>query len=212
MDRPGEPRKRLSAAVRREMIVDAAREVFQESGLSGARLRDIAERVGITEAYLYRYFTSKVELYEAAVYQPVEDAVEVFDARLDEICASGSIAAGELLLRINESILGFMVTAVPYLGVALFAEGGSTFYDNKVYPRVSEPVLALVRCIDGWPGPDVDLRLVVNSMFGLNYGIALDGLLRGNPIPISRTAERVTRLYTVGIPTFAGRRAAAGAR
>jgi TetR/AcrR family transcriptional regulator len=212
MDRPGEPRKRLSAAVRREMIVDAAREVFQESGLSGARLRDIADRVGITEAYLYRYFTSKVDLYEAAVYQPVEAAVDVLDDRLNEIRASGPITAVELLRSINESILEFMVTAVPYLGVALFAEGGSTFYDNKVYPRVSEPVLALVRCIDGWPGPDVDLRLVVNSMFGLNYGIALDGLLRGSPIPIGRTAERVTRLYTVGIPQFAGRRAAAGAR
>ncbi len=32
MERQGEPRKRLPAATRREMIVEAAREVFQESG------------------------------------------------------------------------------------------------------------------------------------------------------------------------------------
>ena len=207
MERQGEPRKRLPAATRREMIVEAAREVFQESGLSGARLRDIAERVGITEAYLYRHFNSKVDLYEAAVHEPVEQAVEVFTGRLDELCQAAPLTAVELVRRMSEGMLQFMVDAVPFLGVALFAEGGDSFYARKIYPRVHEPVLALVNCIDGWPGPGIDPALVVDSMWGLNYGIALDALLRGDPIDVRRTAERVTRLYTVGIPQFERRRA-----
>src|SRR5581483_9687224 len=52
------PRKRLSAEARRRLIIDAARDVFLENGEAGARLRDIADRAGITEAYLYRYFSS----------------------------------------------------------------------------------------------------------------------------------------------------------
>ncbi|HET9769986.1 MAG TPA: helix-turn-helix domain-containing protein, partial [Acidimicrobiia bacterium] len=78
MPRPDneQPRKRLTAAARREMILAAARDVFVESGLNGARLRDIADRAGITEAYLYRYFTSKAELYHAAVFEPVERIID----------------------------------------------------------------------------------------------------------------------------------------
>jgi TetR/AcrR family transcriptional regulator len=208
MEPQGEPRKRLSAATRRAMIVEAAREVFQESGLNGARLRDIAERVGITEAYLYRHFPSKVDLYEAAVHEPVVEAVEAFTGRLDELYRSAPMTAVELVRRLQECMLQFMVEAVPYLGVALFAEGGDTFYTANIYPRVHEPVLALVQCIDGWPGPGIDPALVVDSMWGLNYGIALDALLRGAPVDVRRTAERVTRLYTVGIPQFERRRAA----
>ena len=74
----GAPRKRLTAAARRQMILDAARDVFVESGLNGARLRDIADRVGITEAYLYRHFDSKADLYEASVHEPIRRAIEAF--------------------------------------------------------------------------------------------------------------------------------------
>ena len=80
-----QPRKRLTAAARRQMILDAARDVFLESGLNGARLRDIADRVGITEAYLYRHFASKADLYEAAVHEPVRQATEAFSQRLEAL-------------------------------------------------------------------------------------------------------------------------------
>src|SRR3954447_2239845 len=122
MPQPDEaqPRKRLTAAVRRQMILDAARDVFVESGLNGARLRDIADRVGITEAYLYRHFASKTDLYEAAVHAPVLEATGAFARRVEELAAAEPMTGLELVRRINELMLEFMVDAVPYLGVALF--------------------------------------------------------------------------------------------
>jgi ATP-dependent helicase YprA (DUF1998 family) len=115
--------------------------------------------------------------------------------------------------RINEIMLEFMLEAVQYLGVALFSDGtsGGSFYRSKIYPRIHEPVRFLLRSIKGWPPPGIDPDLVVNSMWGLNYGIALDTLLRGGQVDVARTAERVTRLYAVGIPEFK-RAKAAGAR
>jgi hypothetical protein len=97
-----------------------------------------------------------------------------------------------------------MIEAVPYLGVALFSDvaSGASFYQSKIYPRVHEPVRFLLRSIKGWPPPGIDPDLVVNSMWGLNYGIALDTLLRGGTVDVAKTAERVTRLYAVGIPEF----------
>lgn len=208
-----QPRKRLTAAARRQMILDAARDVFLESGLNGARLRDIAERVGITEAYLYRHFDSKTDLYEAAVHEPVRRATEAFTARVEALVGSEPMTGLELVRRINEIMLQFMMEAVPYLGVALFSDvaSGGSFYRSKIYPRVHEPVLFLLRSIKGWPAPGIDPTVVVNSMWGLNYGIALDTLLRGGTFDVAKTAERVTRLYAEGIPEFK-RAKASGAR
>src|SRR5712691_1701804 len=162
------------------MILDAARDVFLESGLNGARLRDIADRVGITEAYLYRHFASKTDLYEAAVHEPVRQATEAFTQRVAALVGSEAMTGLELVRLINELMLEFMVDAVPYLGVALFSDvaSGGSFYQSKIYPRVHEPVLFLLRSIKGWPAAGIDPDLVVNSMWGLNYGIALDSLLR----------------------------------
>lgn len=46
-------------------ILDAAREVFAESGLEGASLRSVANKAGYTPAALYFHFTSKEALYAA---------------------------------------------------------------------------------------------------------------------------------------------------
>src|SRR5581483_10852630 len=101
--------RRLSAEARRELIIDAARDVFVENGQAGGRLRDIAERAGITEAYLYRYFTSKTELYHAAVYEPVERIIDEFEANIDELTATAGMTGAELVGRLNEIMLEFMV-------------------------------------------------------------------------------------------------------
>jgi AcrR family transcriptional regulator len=48
---------------KRELILDAARQVFAEEGLDGASLRAIAVRAGYTPAALYFHFESKEAIY-----------------------------------------------------------------------------------------------------------------------------------------------------
>jgi len=48
---------------KRELILDAAREVFAAEGLEGASLRAIAARAGYTPAALYFHFDSKEAIY-----------------------------------------------------------------------------------------------------------------------------------------------------
>lgn len=205
MDDDQQPRrKRLSAEARRRLIVDAARDVFLENGEAGARLRDIADRAGITEAYLYRYFTSKAELYHAAVFEPVERIIDEFEVKLDELMATNGITAAELVGRLNELMLEFMVAAVPYLGVALFSDLAveNSFYKTTLRPRVYDRTRDVIDAIKGWPDKRVELAVVNDSMWSLNYGVALDGLLRGVEIDVPRAAKRVTQLYVLGIPQF----------
>lgn len=62
-------RKRMSAKKRETLIVQEAINFFAEHGLEG-RTRDLADRIGITQPLLYRYFPSKEKLIER-VYQEV---------------------------------------------------------------------------------------------------------------------------------------------
>jgi AcrR family transcriptional regulator len=69
--RPARSRRaeRLSASDRREQILREAMGCFADLGFRGTTTRLLAERVGISEAALYRYFTSKEALYTAIIDQ-----------------------------------------------------------------------------------------------------------------------------------------------
>jgi AcrR family transcriptional regulator len=58
------PARRLDPEARREQILAAAVCYFAEVGFGGTT-RDLAQRIGITQALLYRYFASKEALVEA---------------------------------------------------------------------------------------------------------------------------------------------------
>jgi AcrR family transcriptional regulator len=56
-------RRQAVSEHKRELILDAARQVFAEEGLEGASLRAIAVRAGYAPAALYFYFESKEAIY-----------------------------------------------------------------------------------------------------------------------------------------------------
>jgi AcrR family transcriptional regulator len=60
------------AGSRRDQILDAAMACFAAAGFRGTTTREIASRVGITEAALYRHFPSKEALYAAIVARKIE--------------------------------------------------------------------------------------------------------------------------------------------
>lgn len=48
-----------------DKIVEAAREVFIEKGMVGARMQEIADKAGINKSLLHYYFRSKEKLFNA---------------------------------------------------------------------------------------------------------------------------------------------------
>jgi len=84
------PRRRLSAAARREVILTAAIDAFADTGYHQTTLEEVGRRAGVSKALIYEHFSSKKDLYgelletyvhelldrvRAAVY-PVEEGPE----------------------------------------------------------------------------------------------------------------------------------------
>ncbi|MES2936083.1 MAG: helix-turn-helix domain-containing protein [Pseudomonadota bacterium] len=57
------------SAMKKDAILAAAREVFQEQGLDGASMRAIAARAGCTTGAIYPLFASKEHIYAALLEQ-----------------------------------------------------------------------------------------------------------------------------------------------
>lgn len=58
---------RLSAEERRDVVLDAALEVFAAAGYEGASTEEIARAAGISQPYVFRLFGTKKELFKASV-------------------------------------------------------------------------------------------------------------------------------------------------
>ncbi|GLY38286.1 TetR family transcriptional regulator [Amycolatopsis sp. NBRC 101858] len=74
------PKRRMSAAKRRAVIVESATEVFAERGYDGAPIDEIARRSGISAPVLYDHFPSKLALFQevlAAEYARLRAAWQV---------------------------------------------------------------------------------------------------------------------------------------
>jgi AcrR family transcriptional regulator len=69
---------RMSAADRRDTVLDAALIEFAEGGYVGTSTEDIARRAGISQPYLFRLFGTKKELYLASVTRCFRETLELF--------------------------------------------------------------------------------------------------------------------------------------
>jgi AcrR family transcriptional regulator len=62
----------------RDLLLDAAEEVFATRGFEGASLEEIADKAGYTRGAIYKHFGSKEELFLAVNYRFNESYLDVF--------------------------------------------------------------------------------------------------------------------------------------
>jgi len=74
---------RMSAADRRDAVLDAALVEFAEGGYVGTSTEDIARRAGISQPYLFRLFGTKKELYLETVRRCLSQTLELFEQAAD---------------------------------------------------------------------------------------------------------------------------------
>ena len=96
----GEKRRRMSAADRRETILDAALEEFALNGFHETSLEGVADRAGISKALIYEHFDSKRELHSALLNRYVHGLFEKVFAAL--------AAADPLEQRLRNAADGFL--------------------------------------------------------------------------------------------------------
>jgi AcrR family transcriptional regulator len=195
-------RKRLTAADRRAQIIAAAREVFVEQGLNGSRSRLIAERAGITEAYLYRLFHSKDEIYRLAVERPLKDLIDRLRRETHELAQRDDVSRADVLLRCHELLLECMVEIAPLITAALLSESDPErgFYADYLFPSLRDVLISIIPDITGRPLRDFELDLFVEATIGIHLTLALEALFDNKPVDVGRVARQITAMFAPGVP------------
>jgi TetR/AcrR family transcriptional regulator len=90
---------RPSADSTRERILNAALDVFAERSFDGASTREIASRSGVTQPLLHYHFSSKVELWRAAVDRLFALLTATLSARVEGLRGVDEVTTTRLIVR-----------------------------------------------------------------------------------------------------------------
>jgi AcrR family transcriptional regulator len=148
-------RKRLPAAERRAVIVEAAGRLFGDRGYDGARLDEIAAAAGVTKPILYRHFADKDALY-LALLERHRDDLPTFAAAIE---AEGP---PEQRLRAVLDLWFAYAQSRSYAWQMLFRDSGGgpriRAYRNEVHARARAVLIEIIRAQTQTPIPDRELE------------------------------------------------------
>ncbi|WP_200302487.1 TetR/AcrR family transcriptional regulator [Streptomyces adelaidensis] len=124
---PSKPGNRFERrrAETRQALVRAARQIIAESGDTGASIQTIAERADVGFGSFYNHFTSKAELFDAAVVDALEEFGQTFDERLTGIGDPAELVAAGFRFS------ALMVDSHPELMQVLRHRGLSHIHSDK---------------------------------------------------------------------------------
>ena len=168
-----------------------------QNGLTGARSKQIADKVGITEAFMFRLFSSKEQIYEA-ILKPLSLAFSRF---ADEVTRIGKTSSG----------LAFM-EQLCRLAVPFFCENGSlcivALYSElseggKYYRAILVPHLKAIRkAMAAQPGlieAGVSAETLRRAVTGAVWGVTFDIQHWSHAAGLEMIEAILTRLFTMGV-------------
>ena len=105
------PRSRMTAAERREQLIEIARKVFSEKGFDGASIEEIAARAEVSKPVVYEHFGGKEGLYAVVVDREVRQLLGMMRDALTADSPRVLIeqAAFALLDYVEQSSEGFRI-------------------------------------------------------------------------------------------------------
>ncbi len=146
-------RQLSTAAERREVLVEAAVAAFAEHGFHGTPTTEIAKAAGISQAYLFRLFPTKSELYVAAVgrcYARLGDAMRA--------AAEDPQAEGETVTERMGNAYGALMQDPTTLRATLQAFAAAAGEDEQIRAAVRTgygELIELIRSLSGLSGEEL---------------------------------------------------------
>src|SRR5512141_3333788 len=141
---------RLSAAERRNDVLDAALVEFADRGYEGTSSEDIATRAGTSQPYLFRLFGTKKDLYIASVGRCYRDTLELFQR------AAEGLRGEEALHAIGQAYMEQLETNRTWLRAQMQGYAASEDPDiRRVVRGGFGDLVAYVRRVSGADWPEI---------------------------------------------------------
>ena len=141
---------RLSSAERRVAIIEAVKGVFAKKGFDSTTSRDLAKAAHVSEALLYKYFPTKLSLYEAMLAACAETSIWSKTGWIEDVkpsTASLISMVGSLISQVVEGRSGYSDGAVlGRLAVRCLLEDGH-FTGSVLKPFTKNWMATFEKCL-----------------------------------------------------------------
>jgi AcrR family transcriptional regulator len=183
----------------RNALVEEGRRMFEENGASELSLRELARRVGVSEAAPSRHFRGKEELLAAIA---VSGFVELAEQR--KSIAAKKLAPFEMA---REMMLSYVRYAQAHSGLfdlmtgprllREFVRGDVEATSNISYSYFADSVFALAR-ESGWP--EAQMHYLSHAAWAMEHGVA--ALLLADRIPRTDSNLDTQKMIDFSINAF----------
>ncbi len=189
-------KKRLSAAARRQVILEAAQVRFAEAGYAGTSIDDIAAAAGVTKPVVYDHFPSKQKLY-FAVMRGLRDEL------LGAAATSLSSAAGPRE-RFQTAIGTFFeqVQREPAFVKILFVQSRTEPELTREWERLQAEALAALKPLVRALAPKLDRWQVDVTAQFLHHGLNSTAEVWPKGVSAEDMARLVSTIMWQGLETF----------
>lgn len=188
---------RVPAEDRRLQILEVARDLFASRGYQGTTTRELAEKVGINEALLFRHFATKEDLYWAVIQHMID--MRGTKDRLREHVRSG-LTDRDTFIAVAQDILNRSTQLMRLLFYSALEkhELSERFFSTHVI-AYHEILADYIR--EGMRAKrfrDMDPLLAARAFIGMfSYHFQMQELFGGNQVQKFEKEEVVTRLVDI---------------
>lgn len=159
---------------RRKQILESALIVFSQKGFHASNVSDIAARVGVSKGTIYWYFSSKEELFDAAIRAYLED----FGAEMAAVLENDGTASEKLRAlahSMDEFVVGAQQVFVAFLGYWASSQDrldSAQFWIDLLHEYTDEVVGVIQEGIAGGEFKQVDARSLAWAISAAYDGLA----------------------------------------
>jgi AcrR family transcriptional regulator len=193
-----------TATERRRQIIDSATELFSSDGYEKATVKQIAQTCDVTEAALYRHFSSKAEIY-TAVLESLEERLShegIFATLADEKDIE------RLLRGLAEHILRFFGKNEDVYRLLLFAALQGHARAKRVFTMVRGRYIKFLKkrldelCESGVvveKNNEITARCFVGMVFDCALGLSIFKGMQGRMFPPAAVVDNNIPIYVKGL-------------
>jgi AcrR family transcriptional regulator len=190
---------RLARPARRLQLLDAARQVFVETGYHATSMGDIADRAGVSKPVLYQHFQGKLDLYLALLEEQLTEMVRVVRSAL----ASSTVNQA----RVEAAVRAFFEFVDREDGAFRLVFESDLTGDADVRTRVERATADCAAPIADVIAAETDLPaaqawLLGTGLVGQAQVASRAWLAAGRPIPRAEASALVARLSWRGVRGF----------
>ncbi len=190
--------RKAERETRKNLIIDAAMDLFSQKDFHQIGMRDIAKRAGISAAAIYRYFPSRDDLFVEALVRHMKVVEELFEKNV----ANQHTTLEELAMR-----------SVDYLleNESVFQMMGHFMITGQIQPKALERYntmqrrfLDMLEKVNNQTDIGMNSRLVTHAIYASVTGVVMSFKNYPGRTPeeikhhIHRLVRIVSRVFTTG--------------